>query len=109
MNRKSPQFAGKERKPKVEGDQLPDLKSFSDIAWLKWKETIGDEPKTIRYFLTLSITNIDTRGVFGRILTEAKYTEVPKWPGYEVSADSDQGAALLGQNTCYLPSPRRHH
>lgn len=109
MDRKSPQFAGKERKPKVEGDQLPDLKSFSDVAWLKWKETTGAEPTTMRYFLTLSITNIDTRGVFGRILTEAKYTEVPRWPGYEVSADSDQGAALLGGNSCLSRLSKRYY
>jgi hypothetical protein len=64
---------------------------------------MGTEPTTMRYFLTLSITNIDTRGVFGRILTEAKYTEVPGWPGYEVYADSDQGAALLGENPCFSP------
>ena len=95
MDRKSPQYAGGQRNPKVEGDGLPNLQSFSDVAWLKWKAA-GSAPSTMRYFATISISNTDTRGVFGKVLDQARYTEVPAWPGYDVDANTEQGAALMG-------------
>lgn len=96
MNRKSPQYAGNQRKPKVEGDGLPDLQSFSDIAWLKWKGNAGNGPSSMRYFATLSITNMETNGVLAKVMSQAKYTEVPAWPGHDVGASTEQGAALMG-------------
>lgn len=98
MDRKSPRYAGSQRTPKVEGDGLPDLQSFSDVAWLKWTETAGSAPSFIRYFASLSITNIDTNGVLSRVLDQAKYAEVPAWPGYDVVANTEQGAALMGRD-----------
>lgn len=49
MNRKSPCYAGRQRELKVEGNGLPDLQSFSDIAWLKWKASTGSAPSPMRY------------------------------------------------------------
>jgi ABC-type proline/glycine betaine transport system substrate-binding protein len=97
MNRKSPKYAGSQRRPKVEGNGLPDLQSFSDVAWLKWKATTGNAPSSIRYFASMSITNQETNGVLARVLSQARYTAVPAWPGYDVAANTEQGAALLGQ------------
>jgi hypothetical protein len=38
MDRLSPQEAGKERMPVVEGaDELPLIRAFSDTAWMSWK------------------------------------------------------------------------
>ncbi|KAI8943557.1 hypothetical protein NX059_001554 [Plenodomus lindquistii] len=98
MNRKSPKFAGLERKPKIEGTtSLPTLQSFSDVAWLHGSAVSSSgEPKTMRYFLSLSITNIETRGVIGRILSAAGLGEVPGWPGWDADTSTDAGAALLG-------------
>lgn len=96
MDRKSPQFAGNQRNPKVQGDGLPGLQSFSDVAWLKWKAVTGKAPSTMRYFASLSITNIETRGVLAKVLDKAAYREVPAWPGHNVDANSEEGAALLG-------------
>ncbi|KAF1347246.1 hypothetical protein EJ07DRAFT_30722, partial [Lizonia empirigonia] len=96
MNRKSPRYAGRQRKPKVEGDGLPDLQSFSDIAWLKWKASTGSAPSSMRYFASISITNIETNGVIAKVLSQAGYTEVPAWPGYDVDANTEPGAALMG-------------
>ncbi|KAJ4350676.1 hypothetical protein N0V95_004524 [Ascochyta clinopodiicola] len=96
MNRKSPQYAGGQRKPKVEGDGLPDLHSFSDIAWLKWKAATGSVPSSLRYFASIAITNQETRGVFAKVLDKAHYKGVPAWPGYDVDANTDEGAALMG-------------
>lgn len=96
LDRKSPQFAGNERNPKVQGDDLPELGAFSDIAWLKWKEVTGNFPSTMRYFLTLAITNPETRSLLGTVLTREEECEVPAWPGLEVDAGTDEGYALLG-------------
>ncbi|KAF2126257.1 hypothetical protein P153DRAFT_323485 [Dothidotthia symphoricarpi CBS 119687] len=95
MDRKSPRFAGQERYPKVEGDQLPKLQSFSDVAWSKWVSTAG-KPTTMRYFLSLAIGNFETRSVIGKILNDARNTWQPAWPGVTFSTDTPQGAALLG-------------
>ncbi len=101
MDRKSPQFAGSQRNPKVQGDGLPELQSFSDVAWLKWKAVIGDTPSSMRYFASLSITNLETRGIFSKVLDKAKFTEVPAWPGHDVDANTEDGAALLGKSVTW--------
>lgn len=96
LDRKSPQFAGSERNPKVQGDDLPELAAFSAVAWLKWKEATGGFPTTMRCFLTLSITNSETRSLLNVVLTRAEECEVPSWPGLDIDASSDEGLALLG-------------
>jgi hypothetical protein len=96
LDRKSPQFAGNERNPKVQEADLPELAAFSDIAWLKWKEATGNFPTTMHYFLTLAITNPETRSLLNIVLTRAEECEVPAWPGLEVDASSEEGYALLG-------------
>ncbi|KAJ8107617.1 hypothetical protein OPT61_g8742 [Boeremia exigua] len=96
LDRKSAQFAGNQRNPKVQGEGVPALQSFSDIAWLKWKATTGNVPSSMRYFASLSITNLETRGIISKVLNMASYTEVPAWPGFDVDANTEQGAALLG-------------
>lgn len=97
LNRKSPQFAGGQRDPRVQGNDLPELQSFSDVAWLKWKEATGSTPSSMRYFASLSISNSDTRGIMYTVLTNAKFNEVPAWPGHDVDANTEDGAALLGK------------
>ena len=97
MDRKSPQYAGSQRNPKIQGNDLPDLQSFSDVAWLKWKAVTGNAPSSMRYFASISITNLETRGIISKVLDKAAYREVPAWPGHEVDANTEQGAALLGK------------
>lgn len=97
MDRKSPQYAGSQRSPKVQGNGLPDLQSFSDVAWLKWKAVTGSAPSTMRYFASFSITNMETRGIFSKVLDKASFREAPAWPGYDVPANTEEGAALLGK------------
>ena len=83
MDRKSPQYAGGQRNPRVESDGVPNLQSFSDVAWLKWKAA-DSVPSTMRYFATISISNTDTRGVFGKVLDQAMQ-----------AAGLDRGAAWM--------------
>ena len=73
------------------------IQSFSDIAWLKWKATTGSFPSTMRYFASISITNLETNGVISIVLDKARYKEVPAWPGYDIEANTEQGAALLAK------------
>lgn len=95
MERKSPKYAGEKRDPKIEGDQLPKLQSFSDIAWTKWASTTGS-PTKMRYFLSLAISNEHTRSIIGKILNDARHSWQPAWPGVTYATDTPQGAALLG-------------
>ncbi|KAH9877706.1 hypothetical protein J1614_002923 [Plenodomus biglobosus] len=96
IDRQSPQHSGARQFPQVSGTDLPALQSFSDVAWLKWLETFGTEPTTMRYFLTLTITNTTTASVFEKAIREAGPDFNPEWPGYDVAANTDSGAALLG-------------
>lgn len=96
MDRKSPQFAGNERNPKVQAAELPELGAFSDVVWLKWREATGNFPSSMRYFLTLAISNPETRSLLNIVLTKAEECEVPAWPGLDVEEGSDEFFALLG-------------
>ncbi|KAI8932163.1 hypothetical protein NX059_011046 [Plenodomus lindquistii] len=70
MDRKSPKHAVRGIQPEIQDAELPELQSFSDIAWLQWTRVIGE-------------VGIDGDDWFGP-------------PGYKVSAYADSGAALLG-------------
>ncbi|KAF1924504.1 uncharacterized protein M421DRAFT_8806 [Didymella exigua CBS 183.55] len=96
LDRKSPQFAGSKRNPRVQGDGLPELQSFSDVAWLKWKGATGRTPTSMRYFASLSITNDETRGIINIVLSRANFDQLPAWPGHDVDPNTEEGAALLG-------------
>lgn len=98
LDRKSPRFAGGKRAPRVEDAGLPELQSFSDVAWLKWKEITGSAPTAMRYFASLAIKNDETRGILNIVLTRAGFAEIPAWPGYDVDPDTEDGAALLGKS-----------
>ncbi|KAF2848097.1 hypothetical protein T440DRAFT_176911 [Plenodomus tracheiphilus IPT5] len=92
----SPKYAGALRPVKVFGTDLPQLQSFSDLAWLKWTATYDQEPTTMRYFLSVWITNMETLAVFENVMSEAGLASTPAWPGYEVAANTESGAAILG-------------
>lgn len=114
MDRESPRYAGKDREPKVEGSGLPDLQSFSDVAWIYWNG-LSKDPTKIRHFLSVVISNSDTQGIIGRAMRNVNSLAMTPWPGKEFSADSDNGKALLGKcislvlsskkNVVYLHSP----
>ena len=100
MDRDSPQSAGKERRPVVEGDELPALRACSDVVWLIWKEYfagIGDV-KNLKYFLSLSITNRETNAILSRAIrnTIPEVESFPPWGGYEFNTDTPEGQAILG-------------
>jgi len=98
MNRDGPKHAGQERKPKVLGDGLPELHQSSDAALGIWKLTAGTGLfHNVRYFISVSITNSETRSLIMRALRTPENEEQLKfWPGTIFLALTPVGAALNG-------------
>ena len=100
MDRDSPQSAGKNRQPAVQGDGLPAIRSSSDIAWLLWKELAGDagNVKGLNYFLSLCITNWETQDIISRAIRSAipDAQGFPAWGGYDFDTNTPEGQAILG-------------
>ena len=84
---------------------VPDLKHWSDIAWLQWTDptaTAAAGSGELKYVLRNAIENKDTLNIIDRIIggyreennKENKW--VPNWPGIDFAADSMRAQALLG-------------
>ena len=80
-----------------QGDQLPDLKFWSDVAYLQWT-SVTDESSDLRYVIRLNITNERTKAVIGHIMTQPSLIDrYPMFPGISWSLYEDEEvAALLG-------------
>ncbi|KAF1837699.1 hypothetical protein BDW02DRAFT_518517 [Decorospora gaudefroyi] len=95
MNRQSPRYAKDERTPPVARDQLPGLSQFSDVAWIIWEGVVkanrGDVKK-LRYFVSLSIVNKETKAVILRALN----ARPGLYPGVTFDRQSPEMGALLG-------------
>ena len=97
MDRNSPQSAGKDRTPVVEGDGLPAIRACSDVAWLSWKEFATDV-MNLNYFLSLAITNEETEAIMSRAVRGVfpGAQSFPAWGGYEFNTNTPGGQAILG-------------
>ncbi|KAF1924503.1 uncharacterized protein M421DRAFT_8805 [Didymella exigua CBS 183.55] len=97
MDRDSPQSAGRKTEPPVEGDELPAIRSSSDIMWLYWK-MYGNLAKGPNSFLSLSITNEAIQEIVSRATREVDpdAKSFPAWKGYEFDTDTPEGRAPLG-------------
>jgi hypothetical protein len=84
------------RAPKEE--ELPHIRSFSDIAWAYWNRAAVDDLKNIKYFLVTMIINTETNQHVKRALQglNPPKDEANGWPGAKFDVDSDAGKALLG-------------
>jgi hypothetical protein len=77
--------------------KLPELKASSDVAWGAWvRFGAMYQPQSLRYFVSLSITNQATCQIIARVLTNKELT-LTKWPGITIDIDSDEGKALIGK------------
>jgi hypothetical protein len=96
MSRHSPQSAGKERSPPVQGDELPAISASSDIMWLYWK--MYNDPKNLNYFMSLSIANEETQSIISRAVRETipEAQSFPAWGGYDFDTNTPEGQAILG-------------
>ncbi|KAJ4991638.1 hypothetical protein SVAN01_02753 [Stagonosporopsis vannaccii] len=96
LDRDSPQSAGKDLNPPVQGDGLPAIQASSDIMWLYWK--MYDKPKGPNYFLSSCIINAETQAVVSRAIRETipEAHSYPAWGGYDFDTDTPEGQAILG-------------
>ena len=93
VDRISPASAAKKRSPPVSDDQLPDVHTFSDVGYLNYKEVLGTDPKSLKYMMSLMITNEDTASIISKAL-DGK--ELGPWPGETFSWRTKAFKALLG-------------
>ena len=100
-DRMSPQEIGRDALPAIQGDELPLIRAFSDMAWISWAalaEEAETDVKNIHYFMSLSITNQLTRSILSRCVREVLPGAwgFPDWPGFEFDTSTPQGQAILG-------------
>ncbi|KAK3698739.1 hypothetical protein LTR37_016829 [Vermiconidia calcicola] len=77
------------QRPKGQGDKapLPELKQWSDIIFLTWKDLVADSPaqaKGLRYVLRHNVLNGDTKEIVSKAMKKVgvKSGIPPRWPGY---------------------------
>jgi hypothetical protein len=80
----------------VPSDELPALRASSDLAWGFWNRVSRDKLAEIHGFVSLLVTNDDTRRIIDRVLREQELDAVPVWPGIDFEINSPQYMALLG-------------
>jgi hypothetical protein len=99
MDIKSPAKAARSlwgRAPKAE--ELPHIRSFSDISWAFWNRAAAGNIQNIKYFFVTTIINTETNRHIRKALktlTPPK-TETEGWPGVDFDMETDAGKALLG-------------
>jgi hypothetical protein len=81
-------------------DELPAIRSVSDIAWAFWNRVHGDAEtlRNTRYlFVTMNINKETNQHVQRALSTlDPPKGDVEVWPGHEFSMETDAGKALLG-------------
>ncbi|KAI4696856.1 uncharacterized protein J4E88_001035 [Alternaria novae-zelandiae] len=75
---------------------LPELKRASDIMMAYWLRGNID-PKSLKYYLVLTIENTMTLALINRVLKNHGLKEVPYWPGVIANMYDEEGPALLGE------------
>ncbi|KAH4041100.1 hypothetical protein HBI55_016780 [Parastagonospora nodorum] len=101
LNRESPKWAVKDRSPPVPDSYLPKLNQFSDVAWITWaamhKPPWSQETRlnNIKYFMSVSITNVETQQILKRAL-EANHWHLSEWPGHTFERMWPETKAILG-------------
>jgi hypothetical protein len=79
-------------------EELPQIRSFSDITWAFWNRTAAGNIQNIKYFFVTTIINTETNRHIRKALktlTPPK-TEADLWPGTDFDMETDAGKALLG-------------
>jgi hypothetical protein len=79
-------------------EELPHIRSFSDITWAFWNRAAAGNIQNIKYFFVTTIINTETNRHIRkalRTLTPPK-TEADLWPGTDFDMETDAGKALLG-------------
>ncbi|KAF2626279.1 hypothetical protein BU25DRAFT_471761 [Macroventuria anomochaeta] len=82
IHRQSPEDAAGEhwRRGKPTHEELPALRSSSDIAWGMWNRVASGSQK-LNYFMAVSVINPETQYIMKCALQQYNIDEVPAWPG----------------------------
>lgn len=94
----SPFSQASEQKPPLDpSDPLPDLKRWSDVAYMVWAAEClkKSEPvSNLRYIFSSPVENAESQGNIARAMKTTMKS--PLWPGRkEYSMDRDEGKAIL--------------
>ncbi|KAH6875070.1 hypothetical protein BKA58DRAFT_466928 [Alternaria rosae] len=77
-------------------NELPRLQFAPDILAAYWSRT--PHPKGLKYYFANNVSNEETLPLINKIIEESGYDRIPEWPGVRVSADSEEGAVLVGSS-----------
>ena len=85
-------------------DELPALKSSSDIMWGLWNLASPNNVGGIKYILSTPVINDETVAIIKKILEDncLDLDELMTWSGCEFGSDEPEYLALLGKS--YLGS-----
>lgn len=80
-------------------DQLPALKSSSDIMWGLWSLVSPNNLRAIKYVLSTPITNDETVAIIEEVLQDncLELDELMEWTGCEFAPDEPEYYPLLGK------------
>ncbi|KAJ4289103.1 hypothetical protein N0V90_011445 [Kalmusia sp. IMI 367209] len=101
LNTRSPQHAAQDVNPPVPADQLPHLRSLSDLLWAVWSAYAGpgNQLNWLKWWFRVTINNVDTRRIIKRVLDSqprAEDRDLKPFPGIWISTTTEAGRALLG-------------
>lgn len=97
VERMSTASSAKKRNPPVSDDQLPEVQTFSDIGYLNYKHVLGNDPSSLKYMMSLMISNKDTASIITRALGGQN---LGPWPGTSFDWRTKEFKALLGTYFC---------
>ncbi|KAF1920756.1 hypothetical protein BDU57DRAFT_429785, partial [Ampelomyces quisqualis] len=80
----------------LKAESIPDLKNWSDVAFLQWKSR-ASETFDLKYVIRYNVLNFQTNFVVEAINFAHNYDATTvSWPGHSYDAGSQEGQALLG-------------
>ncbi|KAH7552921.1 hypothetical protein BM1_07894 [Bipolaris maydis] len=77
-------------------DEMPALRSSSDIAWGMWNRVSGHNLGGINAFLSFEVVNEETGRLIEMAMEKNDHDEVPPWPGVRFNSGTEEYRALLG-------------
>jgi hypothetical protein len=107
MNRKGPADTAKDREPPLKPEEMPNLSQFSDVGWITWKKAAQqheNDIKKLRYFISISIENPQTRSVCRRIIHDNNLV-LGRWPGHFFEGGTNEFNAILGKSHLVQKNP----
>ncbi|EMD67412.1 hypothetical protein COCSADRAFT_83739 [Bipolaris sorokiniana ND90Pr] len=72
-------------------DEMPALRSSSDITWGLWNRMSG-----INAFISFEVVNEETGRLIEHAMEKNGHDEVPPWPGVRFNPETEEYRALLG-------------